>query len=413
MTYPCLQRRRRAPSFVLALLGFVSVVASFVVVLLATRTASAYPWMIRHEYTGCSQCHVDPSGAGLMTLYGRAQSEVLLRTRYSGGEGDVDPELGGFVFGLVPLPEKGVRAQIDGRALLLHVAPPAPAPPVDRLILMQADAQLGLETDAVRASLSVGYAHEGALAASVTHGTYDRIVSRQHWAGYAFGDDKQFLVRAGRMNLPFGVRTLEHTLWVRSATRTDVNAAQQHGASLSYTGEKVRGEVMAIAGNFQLSPGELRERGYSAYAEVAASPGLAVGASSLVLHTERDPAERVSTFRQAHGVFARASPWKPLVVLAEVDMLVSSPKRRPIQTGGAAMLQLDVEVVQGVHGIATGELMDRTLSRTPLSYGGWLSAQWFVLPHVDVRVDGIVQSLGDGVNRFEVFSLLGQIHAFL
>lgn len=381
--------------------------------LLTERAANAYPWMIRHEYTGCSQCHVDPSGAGLMTLYGRAQSEVLLRTRYSGGGGDVDPELGGLFFGAIPLPEKGIRAQIDGRALLLHVAPPDPAPPIDRLILMQADAQVGLETDAVRASVSVGYTHEGALAASVTRGEFDRLVSRQHWGGYAFGDDKQFLVRAGRMNLPFGVRLMEHTTWVRSLTRTDINAAQQHGAAFAYTGEKVRAEIMAVAGNFQLSPADLRERGYSAYGEIAVSPTLAVGASSLVFHTERDPAERVSAFRQAHGIFARAVPWKPLVVLAEIDALVASPKRRPIQTGCAALLQLDVEVVQGVHAIATGELMDRTLADTPPSYGGWLSAQWFLLPHVDVRVDGIVQSLGDGVNRLEVVSLLGQIHAFL
>jgi len=369
--------------------------------------------MIRHEYTGCSQCHVDPSGAGLMTLYGRAQSEVLLRTHYKGGEGDVDPELGGFVFGVVPLPEKGVRAQVDGRTLLLHVSPPSPAPPVDRLILMQADAQVGLETDAVRASVSVGYTHEGAQAASLTRGELDRVVSRQHWAGYAFGADRQMMVRGGRMNVPFGVRTLEHTLWVRSATRTDVNAAQQHGVSFAYTGERLRAEVMAVLGNFQLAPDDLRERGYAGYAELATSSGLAVGVSSMVLHTAYEPAERTAMFRQAHGLFLRAAPVKPLVILAEADVLASSPKRRALQAGAAAMLQLDYEVIQGLHAIATGELVDRTLSRTPPSYGGWLSAQWFFLPHVDVRVDGIVQSLGDASSRIEVFSLLGQIHAFL
>lgn len=375
-------------------------------------TASAYPWMIRHEYTGCAQCHVDPSGAGLMTLYGRAQSEVLLRTPYRKAD-DVDPALGGFMFGLVPLPEEGIRAQADARTLMLYVSPPSPAPSVTRTILMQADAIVGLETASVRGAVSVGYTHEGALPASVTRGLNDRVVSRQHWAGYAFGEDKQWTVRAGRMNLPFGVRTLEHTLWVRSATKTDINTGQQHGVSLVYTGEKIRGELMAVAGNLQIRPDDLRERGYAGFAEWVASPKVVVGASSLVLHSNYDLEERVPAFRQAHGLFVRATPWKPLVLLGEADALVSSPKGRTLQTGTAMLMQADLEVVQGVHGILTGEVLDRQLARTPLSYSGWVSAQWFFLPHVDFRVDGIVQSLADSGSRMEITSLLGQIHAFL
>ena len=45
-------------------------------------TAQAYPWMIRHDYTGCGVCHVDPSGAGLLTDYGRAQSVLLMQMNY-------------------------------------------------------------------------------------------------------------------------------------------------------------------------------------------------------------------------------------------------------------------------------------------------------------------------------------------
>ena len=404
---------QRIAASIRRVVAFVVVALAFAFVFVAgERRAFAYPWMIRHDYTACSQCHVDPSGAGLMTLYGRAQSEVLLRTHYKGGEADVDPELGGFVFGLVPLPEQGVRAQVDARALVLHVAPPSPAPPVDRLILMQADGAVGLETPTVRAALTAGFAHEGALPAAVTGSKTDNLVSRQHWAGYGFGEDKQWLARAGRMNVPFGVRSLEHTLWVRSTTKTDINSAQQHGAALSYTGEKLRGELMAVLGNFQLAPRALRERGYAGYVEWAVAPSLALGVSSLTLHTSFEPQERVASFRQAHGLFARAVPWKPLVILAEADLLLTSPKRRAIQTGTAAMLQVDLEAVQGVHLILTGEAVDTTLARKPLSFGGWASAQWFFLPHVDVRVDAIAQLATEG-SRLEVVSLLGQFHAFL
>ena len=33
-----------------------------------SSSARAYPWMIRHGYTGCTPCHTDPSGgAGALT----------------------------------------------------------------------------------------------------------------------------------------------------------------------------------------------------------------------------------------------------------------------------------------------------------------------------------------------------------
>src|SRR5499427_9544108 len=77
--------------------------------LLPARSAHAYPWMIRHDYTACAQCHVDPSGGGPLSQYGRAMGEVLLRTRYGAettAEGDeAEPGPGGkFLWGLLPLP---------------------------------------------------------------------------------------------------------------------------------------------------------------------------------------------------------------------------------------------------------------------------------------------------------------------
>ena len=65
--------------FLPALLGLIA----FAVLSLAASRADAYPWMIRHEYTGCAICHGDPTGGGVLTAYGRAQGDLLLRTRYS------------------------------------------------------------------------------------------------------------------------------------------------------------------------------------------------------------------------------------------------------------------------------------------------------------------------------------------
>ncbi|EYF06239.1 Hypothetical protein CAP_2117 [Chondromyces apiculatus DSM 436] len=383
------------------------------VVLLVGERAWAYPWMIRHDYTSCATCHIDPSGAGLMTMYGRAQSEILLRTRYGTPPADEDPsKLGGFMFGAVPLPEE-LLLQADARSLFLHVQPPSPAPSVNRYILMQADVAAGLMIDRFRASVSLGYVHEGALGASVTHGEFNRLVSRQHWAGVVLGESEQFTLRAGRMNLPYGLRIIEHTMWTRSTTLTDINAAQQHGVAFAYVEEAWRMEAMAIIGNLQLSPPELRERGYSAYVERAFGQSLALGVSSLVTFTERDLAAGAPMFRHAHGLFARYAPVKPVVLMAEGDFVLRSPKDASLEPGATGMLQVDVEPIQGVHVIGAGELLNANFSESGTSFGAWAGAQWFFAPHADLRFDFNYRNVPVGEARAGVTSILGQIHVFL
>src|SRR5580693_4803222 len=87
---------RRAVRLLLA----IGVVAA----ILWSRPASAYPWMIRHEYQGCVPCHSDPSGAGMLTEYGRAMGENVLRSRYGSPPSDVPPVYARFLFG-IPTPE--------------------------------------------------------------------------------------------------------------------------------------------------------------------------------------------------------------------------------------------------------------------------------------------------------------------
>ena len=65
-----------------AILALAASFAAALFVLLLSRTAAAYPWMIRHEYTQCANCHADPAGGGLLNTYGRAQGEILMRMRY-------------------------------------------------------------------------------------------------------------------------------------------------------------------------------------------------------------------------------------------------------------------------------------------------------------------------------------------
>ena len=385
-------------------LRFVLGLVLFGAVFVAPRSAHAYPWMIRHDYTGCATCHVDPSGAGVLTAYGATQGDVLLRTRYGASGTNDDSPSAGFLWGAVKPPAWFLPSG-SARTLLMASKNGNAGFGTD-FIIMQADLRAAIVTGGFRAYASVGYVSSEGSAASLSGG----IVSRQHWLGWAFGADDAFLLRAGRIDLPFGTRQIEHTLFVRQATRTDLNDTQQHGVALAYNAGLFRGEVMAIAGNYQVSPDAYRERGYSAYAEVAPRSNAAFGVSSLVTHAARDLYLRLPDTRQAHGVFARWSPVQPLVLLAEVDLVAHSATSA---TGYATLLQADVEPVQGVHLTATGEDMRLGGTSTSTSWSGWLGAGWFFAPHADVRFDFQKQSLALGRSTLGVTALMLQAHVYL
>jgi hypothetical protein len=410
---------RAAARAVLSLLLFIAI-ASW------SGRARAYAWMIRHDYTGCNQCHADPSGGGLLTEYGRAQAEVLLRSHYAKWADDEEPgKLKDFLLGAVPLPESLLLGG-DYRLLFLN-SKVGGTPSTTRLIQMQADVQGQLTIDRFRANASLGYDHTGAQAAWVTSRPLDNVVSRVHWVGIDLGEDKQFLLRAGRMNLPFGIRSIEHTLFIHTppavpggGVRNDINSGQDHGVAFAWNGNGLRAEAMLIAGNYQVNPDTFRERGYAGYFEWAPSVHVALGASSLITYAGNDTILGTPLIRHAHGLFARATPWGPLTLMAEGDLLVYSqpsdkvPAGQPNSRAGyAAMLQADLEVWQGLHVMLTGEATTPPIAGASASIGGWASVAWFFAPHADVRFDAIQQSLSFGPETMGATSVLAQLHVFL
>jgi hypothetical protein len=231
------------------------------------------------------------------------------------------------------------------------------------------------------------------------------LLSRSHWIGYDVTDD--ILVRAGRMNLPFGIRQPEHTMWVRSATRTDRESAQDHGVAIDYNHGHWRGQLMGVLGNFQISPDKYRDRGYALYGEYLFEPRLGVGLSSEVLHAEMDKVYSVPITRQAHGLTGRYSPIVPVAILAEADVLFSDQTT----AGYVAMLQADYEFVQGVHAMLTGEIVDAGRRNSgsaskgagEAKLGGWITLSWFFFTHFDARIDLVA-------HQDEPLTLLSQIH---
>ncbi|MEI9953417.1 MAG: hypothetical protein WDO74_31675 [Pseudomonadota bacterium] len=374
--------------------------------------AHAYAWMIRHGYTQCVQCHVDPSGSGALTQYGRVLSDVLLRTHYRWEKPDEDAKLGKFLFGALTLPDEldfggsirvlSLHDKVEGSAL------------EQRLIWMQLDAKATLQSGRLVGSAALGYAPEGALGAAITGSTEHNLVSREHWLGVWLGESRSVLLRAGRMNLPFGVRSIEHTLWARTLSGSNINDQQQYGLAVSFAGERFRGEVMGIIGCFQIRPDVFRQRGYSAFAEFEVVPRLTFGASSKIVHLQLDPNTLEEEWRHAHGVFGRwASPWEPLVLLGELDYVLDSPRGLYKTRGVVGYLQADIEATQGLHFMGTFEGSGVTVTSAPPSFGGWLSYAWFFAPHADIRLDNIYRSIGTTSGHLGELSFLLQGHLSL
>jgi hypothetical protein len=392
-------------------------VAAVLLVLLTPGRADAYTWMIRHSYAGCGVCHADPSGGEVLTLYGRAQSDLLLRTHFDrtkADQGEVS-SLAGFL-GLFELPPS---VMLGGSARLATILKDGDA----RFFPMQLDLYGQFRVGSFFAGGSVGVArvavgspHARAAQVTAAQGKDYNVLSRTHYLGMDF-EDGAYTARLGRLNLPFGIRIPEHTMWVRDSTRTDRDSDQQHGVALAYNSETLRAEGMAILGNYQINPDAFRERGYSFYVELMVASKAAFGVSSLYTYAKRDRLSLESNVaRGAHGAFSRITVIEPLALLLEANLITDSTK----SLGYTGFAQADFEIIQGLHAMATGEMLDAGYARSEetfegdkarvkgagkLALGAWVSAQWFFLPHMDVRIDGTFRP-GEK-------TVLGQFHLFL
>lgn len=377
--------------------------ALVVVALLAASVASAYPWMLRHELTSCATCHVDPSGAGQLTEFGRLESELLVRWSPTPA---VDPSRNARFLWFAQLPS---AVNLSGNLRFGGLVRPGATPAFVPLEMAADLAATFTIADKVVLHGTGGFGRRDAVAPAIVLPRCEpsapgecgaSFVARTWWVGAKLVNDTVF-VRAGRIPVPFGLRNNEHTTWVRALTLTDTNAQQRLGVAGSYNSGAWRAEVMGLATTTLL---ETRESGYSAFAEYAFTPRMTLGASSLVASGV------AGTTRHAHGAFFRWAPVQKLVVLAEADLL-GWAQASTERLGYAALAQADWEPVQGLHVMLTAESAHRGEGQRGPSFGAWLSAAWYFFSHFELRLDNVVRRL-DAVSPLS-YSLVVQLHLYL
>ncbi|HKO91393.1 MAG TPA: hypothetical protein VJU61_09585 [Polyangiaceae bacterium] len=368
-----------------------------------SRSAHAYAWMIRHGFAECGGCHIDPMGGETLTGMGRVTGQTLLSSDF-GGRTPSDAAM--FLYGV----QEPDDVRLGGSVRVLGIYDFNTNNP--RVFPMQMDLYgavsagnfvLGASFGLSKASARYEHSSKAKLVGNIEDEGYI-LVSRNHWLGYKFTDD--LMARLGRINLPFGVRTPDHTLWVRAETQTDRESDQEHGVSVVYSSGRIRGELMGVVGNLQIDSQYLSP-GYSGSIEYSLDTNLAVGVSSLVIYARKEPLttnEEVAkgqraVLRQAHGLTGRYTPLKELVFLAEADVM----KRTGSGLGYVGMLNADFEPLRGLHLALTGEVLNRgKLDAEPLDgddrivegpgrgetrLGLWSTINWFLLPHLDLRID--------------------------
>ncbi len=368
-----------------------------------SSNAHAYAWMIRHGFSECGSCHVDPMGGETLTGMGRVMGQTLMSSDY-GGKSPSDAAM--FLYGI----QEPDNVRLGGSVRVLGIYDFDTNNP--RLFPMQTDFYgagfwgnfiIAASVGVSRASNRYEHSSKARLFGNIEDEGFI-AVSRNHWLGYRLTDE--LMLRGGRLNLPFGIRTPDHTMWVRAETLTDRESDQQHGVSLAYSSERFRGELLGSAGNFQLAQ-QFRAYGYSGSLEYSVDPDLALGVSSMLLYSQKEPLtvrDNITTYqravlRHAHGLTARFVPFQALVLLAEADMV----KKTGAGIGYVGMLTNDFEPLRGLHFALTGEVLNRgkpnpeDLGETAREVEGpgrgetrlglWGTINWFLLPHLDLRID--------------------------
>lgn len=397
------------------LVGFALLGASW------ARDAHAYAWMIRQGYAKCDSCHVDPSGGELLTHMGRVMSETNMSTNWHDGSVSDQSKL---LFGL----DEPDDVRIGGSFRWMNIYDTGAKVDAFKTFPMQADVYGAADFGWLKVGASIGGSRIGrgaahSRAAQVTKVTFSAsdeadakkwaLLSRWHWLGFELSDS--MLLRVGRMNLPFGLRTSEHTMFARESTRTDRESDQQHGIALADSGGPWRYELMFSLGNFQIGPDDYRERGYAGQFEYLVDPHLALGMSSSILVAGKSlvTGSPERTIRHSHGVTARWVPLDPATILLEADVL----KNTGYTLGYTGFLTADYATsLQGLHVAATGEWLSTGKAEGgggPASVGtgkprtgAWLTAHWLFYTHADLRVDFVKRYNADA-------QVWAQIHMYL
>jgi hypothetical protein len=356
--------------------------------LLLSTFAHAYPEMVRHHYVNCNSCHVNPSGGGLLTEYGRGMAGEILSTWSMENEAL-------FLHGALN-PEKMKPLNIGGDVRMLQVHREDATVREGRFILMQASLEAGIQAGPFTAVAAFGKPNrQNQIEAEFTR---FYLLSNPL-------DTIQFKI--GRFVPAFGINLPHHTLPTRQSLGfgydSDRNAMEAH-----WSGEQWHGAISASQSRLKSRVAEV-ERGASFQLERFFLDQYRLGFS--VWNGESDRQKR--WIGSLHGILGFTEHFYYLGEFAMQSKRSKNAQNSDRETGIFRFGRLGYEITKGVHLLALEELSKTNLSNSnslSVSYG--VGALWYPRPHFELELTFNQRKILQASKEFEDYAYL-MMHYYL
>jgi hypothetical protein len=294
-------------------------------VLLSGASVYAYPQYVAKGYATCGSCHYSPDGGGFANAYGMATSQAMFPDAVPAslieGLREWSQKSGATGYDDEDLPALQWDAGVDSRFLFVEAVTEIGEEAGFHFIPMLLEAQgvVALGSFALLGTVSPR------RTSTTTSPDETYLYSRTHWLQYRFSEE--FSLRAGRMVLPFGLRTPDHTVSTRRALDFD-KYAQPYGVQLDWNSERWSLAAMGFLGGAPWRNENMQEQGLSSTLAYVFPGRAALGVSALYGKTG-------FYHRLVGGAFARVQGWAGTYALLESDL-----ERRVTRGGSKEQLDL-------------------------------------------------------------------------
>jgi hypothetical protein len=368
-----------------------SLVAAAVVAIAANR-ADAYPqFQLSTGNDRCQACHFGPAGGGLLNDFGRSEAGDTISRGGDGGflHGAWTPP-GWLALGLDLRAAGAVKQRDEQRELLAFP--------------MQADVYARIGGDRFSLNLTVGL-RGGARDPQPP--LIERLASREHYVMYQ--RESGLYVRAGRFFPVFGVRTADHTAYVRRNLGFGIleepyalGAGTFHGAWEAHVTGFVPNPIPFLGAG-------VRARGAAAYVERRLLDDHAAIAGQVRVAVSSDDAR--------YTIGAVGKRWFPdarLLLLAELDLQVQTlahdagPRRLQL----ASYLSATQTITRGVQVGVGLHRWHPDLSLRSARDAFEVNVQYFPRAHLELHLLTRLDAQGGDLDASGLLALL-QLHYYL
>lgn len=340
--------------------------SSFIVLLMLSQRAFAFPEMIRHGYTHCASCHFNPAGGGVLTPYGRSMSaEVLSRWNYEGEErilhGALSKNASQWIQG-----EKETGLVLGGDLRYLQLHQENSSVRRRKWFLMQADAEVGAKWKNLLVLTTFGQEKTA---------NSDRYRFRKAAVVASFNESAT--LKVGRAHPNLGVMMSEHFL----SSRSD--------SGLSPLEYKDLAEVQANFESFGVVAG-VEQSPYEKRTEASAERGFYLQGEYIIdtfkmgLHYWN---RRSDTFtRDRYGAHAMLGFNHKWALLTDWQFQQQLNAGRSREWGFFGSGKLTYEPFKGLWVSAWGDYSQRNLEKNDSSrYRFGPGVQFFPRPHIELQ----------------------------